>query len=504
MECTKKASNSTLLVLIGEGRAQIDRFDSDEEFGSQFQFLRRVSLSVVKQTRRSRVIMKAFLIILLAQSLWFECYAFGSFTRLDWAASAVRHRQHHPHSPSDDYNNKMMTMKIRVGILGMPNIGKSTLFNALAKESSSKAEMANYPFCTIDPNRATVPVPDPVLEALGAFSKHPRTVPATIEWWDVAGLVKNAHRGEGLGNQFLGTLRSCSVLIHLVRVFPSHNGAGEEESIIHVDGSIDPVRDIETIHLELILADDLHIQRRLERTNVPDIEREALERIRAVLVDGKPARSASLTQEQISSLSSMGLLTLKPMIYAFNVDDVDFTFGRDAAEEHVKDILERCGSIVDNDDSDTLWTLVSAKLEQELSTLSTEEQTDYWASLGIEDANSRKGMADLLSINSLPRLVQKSLGLSTVYTGPGVPAETSQTTKAHFISTQKKSWTAHEMAGRLHGEIQKGFIKAEVALASSLLEHNNYPAAKEAGIVRTEGRDYVMRDQDVLLVKWRS
>jgi GTP-binding protein YchF len=378
-----------------------------------------------------------------------------------------------------------LTMKIRVGLLGLPNVGKSTLFNAVAQQSI--AQVANFPFCTIDPNRAAVPVPDAFLKNLGNFANSAKTIPATIEWVDVAGLAKGAHRGEGLGNRFLGNLRECSAIVHLVRFF-------EDPNIVHVDGKVDPLQDIEIIHLELILADLAHVERRLEKTNVPEEERTALEQVVDGLRQDIPARAIGLSPESEFAIKSMGLLTLKPVMYAFNVDEVDYTLGRQEAVEEAKQVLAQVDYC---DPAKDRWTLVSAKLEAKLSQISNEEQREYLTSLDIENIEQARA---LLCYNVLPTMVQDLLGLSMVYTGPGVPPERSRTTKAHLFSS---TMTADEMAGRLHGEIQKGFIRAEVMPASILLDHVDYAAAKDAGCVRAEGRGYELQSNDVVLIKWK-
>ena len=396
---------------------------------------------------------------------------------------------HHSFStPLPIRQRSTMSMKIRVGILGLPNVGKSTLFNALAQESAARAE--NFPFCTIDPNVAHIAVPDCYLKPLGKLANSLKTIPATMEWMDVAGLAKGAHRGQGLGNRFLGTLRECNAICHLVRTFGDDN-------VVHVDGKVDPVADTEVINLELMLADLAHAERRLEKTTCQGVERETLEVVVKRLQEGVPARAVGLSVSQEFSIKSMGLLTLKPVLYAFNVDEVDFTLGRDDAMDRAVEILssvQYCDPLTD------LFTLVSAKIEAELCTKDRDKQEEYLASLGV-DLEPEQKCNDLLSYTVLPSMVKELLDLSLVYTGPGVPPERSRTTKAYL--TSNNSWTADSLAGRLHGEIQKGFIHAEVTHARSLLEHENYIAAKGYGCVRTEGRDYVLRPSDVVLIKWK-
>lgn len=388
-------------------------------------------------------------------------------------------------------------MKIRVGILGLPNVGKSTLFNALAQQSIAQA--ANFPFCTIEPNTAPIAVPDKYLFSLGRWATSTRTVPCTMEWIDVAGLVQGAHRGEGLGNRFLGTLRECEALCHVVRLF-------EDADISRVvvdqeEGTHDPVTDIEVVQLELLLADLQHAQRRLDKTSCVGAERAALERVVEGLESGLPARAVGLEAEELVLLKSMGLLTLKPVLYALNVDEVDFWYARQETLERAREILNQ---VAYGGDSQHLLTLVSAKAETQLAE-SQDDKEAYLESLGIELEElleSGQVWEDLLSFRALPAAIRQLLDLSIVYTGPGVPPERSRTTKAYLV-VQASGMTAHDLAGRLHGDIQRGFMRAEVASAATLLEYPNYAAAKESGKVRLEGKDYVLQSDDVVLVKWK-
>lgn len=404
-----------------------------------------------------------------------SCAAFSSFWGRTISASRCQ-----PANPRGTY----YTMKVRVGILGLPNVGKSTLFNALARQSIAQA--ANYPFCTIDPNVASVIIPDPYIESLGKFANSARTVPATIEYVDVAGLAKGAHRGEGLGNRFLATLRECHAVCHVVRFF-------EDQNVVHVDGKVNPIDDIDAIHLELLFADMAHVERRLEKINVPQEERSALEQVADGLEKGIPARALGLTEEAKFAMKSMGLLTLKPVCYAINIDEVDYVLDREEIINKIQKILKKVEYF---DPVDDLWTVVSAKLEAELSLLSDLDQLEYLVSLGADDFDE---VTNLFSYNVLPTMAARLLGFSLVYTGPGVSPERSKTTRAHLVS----SLTAEGLAGRLHGDIKKGFMRAEVARASILLELPNYASAKEAGCIRTEGRDYELDENDVVLIKWK-
>jgi GTP-binding protein YchF len=377
-----------------------------------------------------------------------------------------------------------LKMKTRVGILGLPNVGKSTLFNAIARQSIAQA--ANFPFCTIDPNTAPIAVPDLYLAKLGTLAGSRRSVPATMDWIDVAGLAKGASRGEGLGNRFLATLRECDAICHVVRMF-------EDTNVIHVDGIVDPLGDAETIQLELLLADCAHVERRLEKTTCRGDERAALEQVLEGLHLGTPARAVGLTVEAAFSIKSMGLLTLKPVLYAFNVDEVDFTMGRVEALEAAKQVLDKLQYC---DPAKDLFTVVSAQIESDLSEMTNEDKHEYLAALRIENEQE---LETLLCYNLLPNLVKRLLNLSLVYTGPGVPPERSQTTRAHLVASQ----TADGLAGRIHGEVQKGFMRAEVTPANELLDYSSYTEAKEAGRVRTEGRDYELNSDDVVLIKWK-
>ena len=383
-----------------------------------------------------------------------------------------------------------MMMKVRVGIVGLPNVGKSTLFNALTQKSI--AQSANFPFCTIEPNVAPIPIFDQYLKALSKSADSLRSVPATIDWIDVAGLVEGASRGEGLGNRFLATVRECHAICHLIRYY-------HDPSIVHVNGQVDPVTDAAVINLELILADLAHVERRLDRihNNKHDEEKSVLEKVKDGLEKGIPARSLSLTPAQIHSIKSMGLLTLKPVIYLFNVDEVDFVLDREQIEIDVRQLLPKIDYC---DVSRDLYTIVSAKLETEVAAKGEEEkQAEYLQSLGMKLHD--KEYFECLSHHVLPLMVQKLLQLSIVYTGPGVPVNRSRTTRAHLF--QSGTMTAEGLASRIHGDIQRGFIRAEVLDAKNLLQFPNLNAAKEAGCVRSEGRDYVLQSDEVVLIKWK-
>jgi GTP-binding protein YchF len=377
-------------------------------------------------------------------------------------------------------------MKVRVAIIGLPNVGKSTLFNALAKQSIAAAE--NFPFCTIDPNITPVEMPDKYLKPLAQQAKSKRAVSVKIEFVDVAGLVKGASKGEGLGNRFLATVRECDAIIHVLRNYIDND-------IVHVDGRVDPILDAEVVNLELLLADEAHIERRLEKQkSCINDERFILENVLSQLKKGLPARSIGLSTEEKNVIKSMGLLTLKPVIYAININEIDFVFDMDESEKLAKHIVN---SIPFSDSTNDMYTVISAKLDAALSETDKNQQIAFLESLGLDGKEHQKDVLENLSHISLPLLVKRLLNLSCVYTGPGVASERSQTTKAHLF--QQNHLTALELAGKLHGDIQRGFIKAEVIKASDLMQYASFSTAKTS----TEGRDYLIQSNDVVLIKWR-
>ncbi|MBJ7899615.1 MAG: redox-regulated ATPase YchF [Cyanobacteria bacterium RI_101] len=360
---------------------------------------------------------------------------------------------------------------LRAGIVGLPNVGKSTLFNALV--ANAKAEAANFPFCTIEPNVGVVSVPDPRLERLATISQSAKIVPTRIEFVDIAGLVKGASQGEGLGNQFLANIREVDAIVQVVRCF-------DDDDIIHVSGSVDPARDMEVINLELALADLAQVERRLERARKQakgnkDFQTEvaALERILAALNEGQPARTVDLSEEEEVLLRPLGLLTRKPIIYAANVSEEDLATGNDWVEQ-VRTIAQGEGAKV---------VVISAQVEAELVDLDEAERLDFLASLGVEEGG----------LKSLIAATYELLGLRTyLTTGP-------QETRAWTIVAGMK---APQAAGVIHSDFERGFIRAETVAYEDLLQSGSMQAAKEKGLVRSEGKEYVVQEGDVLLFRF--
>mmetsp|Transcript_29266 Transcript_29266/g.48366 ORF Transcript_29266/g.48366 Transcript_29266/m.48366 type:complete len:408 (+) Transcript_29266:75-1298(+) len=372
---------------------------------------------------------------------------------------------------SRSYSSTPMTMKLQTAIVGLPNVGKSTLFNALTE--SQGAEAANYPFCTIEPNVGIVEVPDPKLKVLEKINESVKVVPATLEFVDVAGLVKGASTGEGLGNKFLATIRQCDAITHVVRCF-------EDENVIHVDGTVDPVRDAELINLELALADLALIEKRLERVKKDrkadtDVEKGALEKLAAVLVNDEPARNAVLDEDEEAAVKNLGLLTAKKMIYAANVADADLAEGN-AMVDQLRELAAKEGANV---------VLVSAQVEAELAELEQEDKLDFLEALGVDLENC--------GLRALVREAYDLLKLQTYYTSG--PTET----RAWTIG---QGWTAPKAAGVIHNDFERGFIRAETMSYDDLVECGSEKAAKEKGMLRSEGKDYVVQNGDVILFRF--
>ena len=362
---------------------------------------------------------------------------------------------------------------MKLGIVGLPNVGKSTLFNAI---TNAGAQSANYPFCTIEPNVGVVAVPDKRLDKLAEMYEPDKYTPATIEFVDIAGLVKGASKGEGLGNKFLSNIREVDAIVHVVRCF-------ENDDIVHVEGSIDPRRDIETIDLELILSDMEVLERRIDKTKKMlkadkkyQTELDFLERVYHTLEGGKSARSVECTEEEAEILSTVSLLTNKPIIFAANMSEDDFRDGVEnnkyfqvveefAKEEHAA-VLPIC-----------------AEIEAEISGMEPEEKQLFLQDMGLEESG-------------LDRLIQACyslLGLISYLTA-GKP--------------EVRAWTitrgtrAPQAAGKIHSDFERGFIRAEVVPFDTLIECGSFAAAREKGLVRSEGKDYVMQDGDVVLFRF--
>ena len=356
---------------------------------------------------------------------------------------------------------------LRAGIVGLPNVGKSTMFNALV--ANAKADAANFPFCTIEPNVGVVSVPDERLDVLSRLSNSQKIVPTRIEFVDIAGLVKGASKGEGLGNQFLANIREVDAIVHMVRCF-------DDDDIIHVAGSVDPVRDIEVINLELVLADLSQVEKRIARLRKQakndknaQAEVELLETISNVLNDGKSVRSMGLSEDEQLIIKQLGLLTNKPIIYATNVSEDDLAAGNKWVEE----VRQFASS------EDAKVVVVSAQVESELIELSEEETKDFLEALGVEEGG----------LKSLIRATYDLLGLRTYLT----TGETE--TRAWTIIAGTK---APQAAAVIHTDFEKKFIKAETISYEDLVTHGSKNAAKEKGLLRLEGKDYVVREGDVI------
>lgn len=363
---------------------------------------------------------------------------------------------------------------MKLGIVGLPNVGKSTLFNSLTKAG---AESANYPFCTIDPNVGIVPVPDKRLDALTDMYNSAKTTPAVIEFVDIAGLVKGASKGEGLGNQFLSNIRETDAIVHVVRCF-------EDSNVIHVDGSVDPVRDIETINLELIFADIEVLDRRIAKTvrgannnKMLAKELELQKNMKAHLESGKLAISYETEDEdEIKWLKEYNLLTGKPVIFAANVseDDISDDGASNEYVQKVKAYAKEFGSEV---------FVVCAQIEQEISELEEDEKVMFLEELGV----SESGLDKLIKASYL------LLGLISYLTSG------EDETRAWTIT---KGTKAPQAAGKIHTDFERGFIKAEVVAFDDLMNAGSMLAAKEKGLVRQEGKDYIVKDGDVILFKF--
>ena len=364
---------------------------------------------------------------------------------------------------------------MKLGIVGLPNVGKSTLFNSLTKAG---AESANYPFCTIDPNVGVVTVPDERLNVLGEMYHTKKIIPAAIEFVDIAGLVKGASKGEGLGNQFLANIREVDAIVHVVRCF-------EDSNIVHVDGSIDPLRDIETINLELIFSDLEILERRISKAvraarNDKTIAKELalMERIKAHLEDGKMAKSFDDINDEDEQqwLESYNLLTYKPVIFAANVaeDDLADDGASNAGVQAVREYAKR---------EDCEVFVVCAEIEQEIAELDDDEKSMFLEGLGLKESGLEKLIKASYSL----------LGLISYLTA-GEPEVRAWTIK--------KGTKAPQAAGKIHSDFERGFIRAEIVSYDDLMACGTYNAAKEKGLVRLEGKDYVVQDGDIILFRF--
>ena len=361
---------------------------------------------------------------------------------------------------------------MKIGIVGLPNVGKSTMFNAITKAG---AECANYPFCTIEPNVGMVPVPDERLDKLTKMYNPQKTTHAVVEFVDIAGLVKGASKGEGLGNKFLAHIREVDAICEVVRCF-------ENTNIVHVDGNINPLRDIETINLELIFADIETVEKRLERASKMlkadkkyQIEINALTRIKESLDNGKPARTVAITDEEQEYLKDLFLLTNKPIIYIANVAEEQL--GNVESDENVKAVIELAKK------ENTKCIPLCAKIEEELSTLDENDKKEMLEALDLEESGLDKVIKESYDL----------LGLMSFLTA-GEPEVRAWTIK--------KGTKAPEAAGKIHTDIQRGFIKAEVVSFDDLIREGSMVNAREKGLIRQEGKDYIMQDGDIVLFKF--
>ena len=364
---------------------------------------------------------------------------------------------------------------LRLGIVGLPNVGKSTLFNALTSSKAAAAE--NYPFCTVDPNVGVVEVPDPRLEKLNEIVKPKKKVPAVVEFVDIAGLVKGASQGEGLGNQFLSHIREVDAVVHVIRCF-------DDPDVVHVMGPVDPVRDHDIITSELALADLAVVERRLDKTRksarAGDKEAQAelvlLERVVQELNAGRGAREAGESADAIKFLRTLGLLTAKPILYAANVNEDDLAAGGGKW-------IDKLRAAVQTHHEDAEIVPFSARFEAELGELTGEERREYLASAGVSEPG-------------LDRLIHagyKLLGLQTFFT---------------VGENEVRAWTMHrgdtayDAAGEIHSDFQRGFIRAETVGYEDFLKAGSYKSAREQGLIRSEGRDYIVKDADILLFRF--
>ncbi len=362
---------------------------------------------------------------------------------------------------------------MKLGIVGLPNVGKSTLFNAITQAG---AESANYPFCTIEPNVGTVLVPDERIDKLKEMYDPDKTTYAVIEFVDIAGLVKGASKGEGLGNKFLSNIREVDAIVHVVRAF-------EDTNIVHVDGSVDPVRDIETINFELIMSDLEILDRRIDKImkSIRGGEKKYLayqafyERLKAHLEEGKTARSMDMTDDEIDMLTDVSLLTMKPVIYCANVAEDDY------ADEDNNEFVKKIKEYAAGDKAEVM--VISAKIEEEIAGLEKDEKQMFLDELGAKESG----------LDKLIKASYSLLGLISYLTA-GKPEVRAWTIK--------NGTKAPQAAGKIHTDFERGFIRAEVVHYDDLMNCGSMNAAKEKGLVRSEGKEYVMKDGDIVLFRF--